>query len=95
MTLLRPKDDVAMLRSLAGRVSARADVVAICGALDPESGEVVVVVQRGDGVKGFDCGAWLKGAAARTAGRGGGRPERAEGRLKLATLEKLRDEAAL
>jgi alanyl-tRNA synthetase len=95
VTVLRPKDDVAMLRSLAGRVSARPDVVAICGALDPESGDVVVVAQRGDGVKSFDCGAWLKEAAARTAGRGGGRPERAEGRLKMETLEKLRDEATL
>jgi alanyl-tRNA synthetase len=89
VTLLRPKDDVAMLRSLAGRVSARPDVVAICGALDPESGEVVVVVQRGDEARGFDCGAWLKAAAAATGGRGGGRPERAEGRLKLASLESL------
>jgi alanyl-tRNA synthetase len=83
--------DVAMLRSLAGRVSARADVVAICGALDPESGEVVVVVQRGERVKTFDCGAWLKSAAASAGGRGGGRPERAEGRLKLASLEALPD----
>ena len=78
-----------MLRSLAGRVSARADVVAICGALD-ESGEVLVVVQRGEAVKGFDCGAWLKGAAAKLGGRGGGRPERAEGRLELGKLEELR-----
>jgi alanyl-tRNA synthetase len=91
VTLPRAKDDVAMLRSLAGRVSARPDVVAVCGALDPESGEVVVVVQRGEGVKTFDCGAWLKGAATRAGGRGGGRPERAEGRLKLASLEALRD----
>ena len=92
VTLLRPKDDVAMLRSLAGRVSARPDVVAVCGALDPESGEVVVVVQRGEGAeaKGFDCGAWLKRTAAEAGGRGGGRPERAEGRLKLDSLEKLR-----
>jgi alanyl-tRNA synthetase len=91
VTLLRPKDDVAMLRSIAGRVSARPDVVAICGALDPESGEVVVVVQRGsgEGAGRFDCGAWLKSAAAKAGGRGGGRPERAEGRLKLARLEGL------
>lgn len=89
VTLLRPKDDVAMLRSLAGRLSARPDVVAICGALDPESGEVVVVVQRGEAAKTFDCGAWLKAAAAERGGRGGGRPERAEGRLKLDALESL------
>jgi alanyl-tRNA synthetase len=92
VTLLRPTDDVAMLRSLAGRVSARGDVVAICGARD-ESGEVLVVVQRGEAVKGFDCGAWLKGAAAKLGGRGGGRPERAEGRLRLEKLEELRTAA--
>ncbi len=93
VTLARPKDDVAMLRALAGRLAAREDVVALCGALDPESGEVVVVAQRGEGVKGFDCGAWLKAAAAKGGGRGGGRPERAEGRLKLSSLEALREVA--
>ena len=87
--LLRPKDDVAMLRALAGRLSARPDVVTVAGALDPESGEVVVVAQRGT-VATFDCGAWLKAAIAKAGGgRGGGRPERAEGRLKLASLNEL------
>jgi alanyl-tRNA synthetase len=80
-----------MLRSLAGRVTARGDAVAICGSLDAETGDVLVVAQRGADVKGFDCGAWLKSAAAKCDGRGGGRPERAEGRLKLAKIEALRD----
>jgi alanyl-tRNA synthetase len=89
VVLTRPKDDVAMLRSLAGRVAARKDIVAVCGAPDPESGEVFVVVQRGAEATRFDCGAWLKAAATEIGGRGGGRPERAEGRLKLASLEAL------
>jgi len=76
----RATDDVAMLRSLAGKLaSARPDVVAVCSAPDAE-GALLVVVQRGVGAS-FDCGAWLKVLAQRTGGRGGGRPERAEGRL--------------
>jgi alanyl-tRNA synthetase len=86
--LLRPKDDVAMLRALAGRVAARPDIVAIAAAVDAAPGHVAVVLQRGDSAQ-FDCGAWLKAAAARLGGRGGGRPERAEGRLPLESLEAL------
>jgi len=80
VVLLRPKDDLAMLRTLAGRLAARPDVVAFCAAVDPESGEQLVVIQRGAEAT-FDAGAWLKAAAAKHGGRGGGRPERAEGRL--------------
>jgi alanyl-tRNA synthetase len=75
----RTDGDVAMLRTLVGKLaSARADVVAICTA--PDGDGVLVVVQRGASAS-FDCGAWLKELAARTGGRGGGRPERAEGRV--------------
>jgi len=83
---LRATDDVAMLRSLAGKLaSARPDVVAICSAPDAE-GATLIVLQRGAAAS-FDCGAWLKAAAERTGGRGGGRPERAEGRLPKGTFE--------
>jgi alanyl-tRNA synthetase len=83
IVLVRLRDDLPMLRTLAGRLAMRPDVVAFCAA--PERGErgaedYAIVVQRGAGVS-FDCGAWLKGTAARHGGRGGGRPERAEGRL--------------
>ncbi len=77
----REHDDVGMLRTLAGRLAARPDVVAVCAAPDERTpAERSVVVQRGAVAK-FDCGAWLKGVAAAHGGRGGGRPERAEGRL--------------
>ena len=46
-------------------------------------------VSNEEAAKAFDCGAWLKAAAAERGGRGGGRPERAEGRLKLDALESL------
>ena len=75
----RPDADVAALRSFAGRLAgARGDVVAVCTGLD--EGGMLVVVQRG-ATTSFDCGAWLKELAGRTGGRGGGRPERAEGRV--------------
>jgi alanyl-tRNA synthetase len=82
VVVLRRKDDLGMLRALAGRLAERSDVVAICAAPDPESptGDFAVVAQRGASAT-FDCGAWLKSKAAATGGRGGGRPERAEGRL--------------
>jgi alanyl-tRNA synthetase len=79
--VVRPHDDLATLRALAGRLAARSDVVAFCAAPDDKGeGDWAVVVQRGSQAA-FDCGAWLKAAASATGGRGGGRPERAEGRL--------------
>jgi len=89
VTLVRPHDDVSMLRAIAGSLAARADVVALVASLDPASGEALLVVQRGASVTSFDCGAWLKSAASAHEGRGGGRPERAEGRIKLTGLGPL------
>lgn len=43
-----------------------------------------VVLARAEGVS-FDCAAFLKRVTARAGGRGGGRPERAEGRLPAGT----------
>ncbi len=86
--VLREGDDVGALRTLAGRLTAREDVVAICGSREA-SGEVLVIVQRGSAAS-FDCGAWLKETAARLNGRGGGRPERAEGKLPATFVNELR-----
>ncbi len=75
----RRDGDVPSLRTLAGRLAgARGDVFAVCTADDGDGR--LVVVQRGASTT-VDCGAWLKALAAKTGGRGGGRPERAEGRL--------------
>ncbi|HEY8040081.1 MAG TPA: DHHA1 domain-containing protein [Polyangiaceae bacterium] len=79
IVLVRDHDDVGMLRTLAGRLASRRDVVAFCASPDG-SGDLSIVVQRGASAA-FDCGAWLKRIAAAHGGRGGGRPERAEGRL--------------
>ncbi len=83
IVLVRPRDDLAMLRTLAGRLAERPDVVAFCASPDGDTGEQIVVVQRGSSAT-FDCGAWLKATAQKHGGRGGGRPERAEGRLPRA-----------
>jgi alanyl-tRNA synthetase len=90
IVVLREHDDLGMLRTLAGRLASREDVVAFCATPDDKSaGDWSIVVQRGEKT-GFDCGAWLKAAAAASGGRGGGRPERAEGRLpKGASIEAL------
>jgi len=80
IVVTRERDDTPTLRVLAGRLASRDDVVGVCLSPDGEPGEFAVVVQRGAASR-FDCGAWLKRVASEHGGRGGGRPERAEGRL--------------
>jgi alanyl-tRNA synthetase len=80
IVLLRPKDDLAMLRTLAGRLAARPDVVAFCASFDGDAGDQLVVVQKGASAV-FDAGGWFKAVTQKHGGRGGGRAERAEGRL--------------
>ncbi len=84
IVVVREGDDVATLRVLAGRLTERPDVVAICLS-KAEGDDFSVVVQRGPAAK-LDCGAWLKETAAAHGGRGGGRPERAEGRLSAVAV---------
>jgi len=89
----RPADDLASLRALAGKLAADARVVALCAGADAGSGEVVLVVQRGSKTT-LDCGAFVMAQARACGGRGGGRPERAEGRFPKGTsLEGLREAA--
>jgi alanyl-tRNA synthetase len=95
IAIVRERDDIGMLRTLAGRLAARADVVAFCASPDPAAPSdasaasstvsketMAIVVQRGAAAL-FDCGKWLKAASAKHGGRGGGRPERAEGRMHV------------
>jgi alanyl-tRNA synthetase len=70
-----------LVRAVAARITAHGDRVAmVAGAAD---GGTIVLVARGTDST-FDCGTFLKRVAASAGGRGGGRPERAEGRLPLA-----------
>jgi alanyl-tRNA synthetase len=67
-----------VLRAIATRLTARVDAVALLAA--PGVDGVAVLVARGT-ESSFDCGAFLRRTAQACGGRGGGRPERAEGRL--------------
>lgn len=78
ITLLLPDEPVETLRALGARITARPGTVALLASPSPEG--LQVLVARGEG-SAFDCGAWLKQAAARAGGRAGGSPGRAEGRL--------------
>jgi alanyl-tRNA synthetase len=82
--VLRENDDLGALRRLAGKLATDPRVVAIAAANDPASGELVLVVQRGSAAP-FDCGAFIQAQAKARSGRGGGRPERAEGRFPRGT----------
>lgn len=67
-----------LLRALATRITAVPGAVAFLAGRGPEG--MAVLVARSTTAT-VDCGAFLKKAAAQAGGRGGGRPERAEGRL--------------
>jgi alanyl-tRNA synthetase len=84
VAVARPSDDLAGLRALATRLVEDARVIALVAGQDDGSGELVLVVQRGTGAA-FDCGAFVNVEAKARGGRGGGRPERAEGRFPRVT----------
>jgi alanyl-tRNA synthetase len=67
-----------LLRAIAKRVTATPEAVAILAGHDGDGAPVVLA--RGSSST-FDCGAFLKRAAQAAGGRGGGRPDRAEGRV--------------
>jgi len=71
--------DAAFLRAVAARLTDGAARVAILAA-PIDDGQLHVLAARGPG-SAFDCGAFVKRLASTHAGRGGGRPETAEGRV--------------
>lgn len=70
--------DRELLRALAGLLTADPGRVVVLGA--PDQGGSALLVARSEGLA-FDCGAFLRSLAGRVGGKGGGRPDRAEGRL--------------
>ena len=90
IVVLREHDDQGMLARSQGRLAARDDVVAFCAAPTKRAqADWSIVVQRGpqDGVR---LRGLAQGRRGETGGRGGGRPERAEGRLpKSVSIEAL------
>lgn len=67
-----------LLRAVGARLVALPDAVALLAGGTSE-GTAVVAVRGSE--SDFDCGGFVKRAARSSGGRGGGRPERAEGRL--------------
>lgn len=74
--------DADALRTVAGRVTRAPQRVALLAA--PTDDGLHVVVARG-AESAFDCGAFLKAAREKVGGKGGGKAERAEGRLPAGT----------
>jgi alanyl-tRNA synthetase len=74
--------DVDFLRAIAKRITAEAGMVALLAARSAEG--LHVLCARGAGSR-FDCGHFLKQATTAHGGRGGGSPDRAEGRLPAGT----------
>lgn len=70
------------LRAVAARLTSRPEAVVLLAGRLPEG--MPVLIARGAG-SAFGCGAFLKKAAEAAGGRGGGRPEHAEGRLPPGT----------
>lgn len=69
---------IELLRAIASRVTRLPQSVALLAGR-VAAGTPVLAMRAGD--SSFDCGAFIKRAAELSGGRGGGRPERAEGRL--------------
>jgi alanyl-tRNA synthetase len=69
---------IEVLRAIATRITQRPGGVALLAGKDDDA-TPVLASRAADAT--FDCGAFLKRAAQAAGGRGGGRPEHAEGRL--------------
>jgi alanyl-tRNA synthetase len=80
---IRPDDDLVSVRKLASALAGRSDVLALAAGRDPKSGDWAVTVERGDAVD-LHVGNWFREKSKALGGRGGGRPERAEGRWPAA-----------
>lgn len=69
---------IELVRAVAARITAEPDRVALLAGRGEDA--LMVLAARGAGSR-FECGAFVKKIAAAAGGRGGGRPEHAEGRL--------------
>ena len=76
--MVLPDTPIDVARKVAASIATRPNTLVVVGA-ELEAG-VQVVVTRGEG-SSVPCGDVLKRLAQLAGGRGGGRPERAEGRL--------------
>jgi len=80
ITVVREHDDLESLRSIARTLARREDVVALVAGRDPKSGDWRIILERGEAAD-FDAGGWFRDPGKALGARGGGRPQRAEGRF--------------
>jgi alanyl-tRNA synthetase len=71
---------VEAIRHLGAALTKEGDRVVVLAARSGD--EAHLLATRGPG-SSFECGAYVKRAAAAAGGKGGGRPERAEGRVRV------------
>lgn len=76
-------EDIEVLRTLAAALAQRTDVVAVTSSVPAGTTDRLVVAHRGAAAT-TDTGKWFKALAASAGGRGGGRPEHAEGKIPAA-----------
>jgi alanyl-tRNA synthetase len=81
--------DVEQLRAVAARATTLVPgVCVVCAGRDADGGGSVVVTRGATST--VDCGALLKRLAAAHGGKGGGRPDSAQGRLGVVDVDALR-----
>ena len=78
--------DPELLRSIAAKLAGAGRDAILCAASDGPEGGATVVLMRAAG-SSLDCGALWKRLAAKLGGRGGGRTDRADGRLTSAVAD--------
>lgn len=78
LRLVRADEDFDYLKSLAAALARRADVRVLAAARDAEGGGWRLSLDAGSEA-GFDAGGWFRREAKLLGGRGGGRPNHAEG----------------
>jgi alanyl-tRNA synthetase len=82
VVLSLPEGGVELAKAVVGHLTREGSLLVIVGAAIDEG--VHTIVARGPG-SSADCGGVLKAVAASCGGRGGGRAERAEGRMPAGT----------
>lgn len=79
-------DDKELVRLVGARLMSLEGKHALLAARDDDGSGLHIMAVRGPSST-FDCGAFIKKLTAEHGGKGGGKPERAEGRLTNANLD--------
>ncbi len=87
LMMIREKDDLVTIRRIASKLVERPDVLVLAACCNPD-GQWSVVLERGKDVN-FHAGNWFREQSSKLGGRGGGRPERAEGRWPAVNWDEI------